>query len=373
MSSNPLDCCTSCCPTETTTSIPGIQGQTAYTFTTDPFIVPALGGNILIAVENTDWMAVGQTVFIPSAGLFTVFSIGSSTSVTLTYSNIVANTATGNSIAAGTLVTPGGSPGADGTNGSAAFSTTTTNFTVPAISGTATNVVVSSSAWMTIGQNIFVENAGYFEVTAKTDSTHWTGTYLDVDFNTFSGNVIGAGAQVSPAGPSLTSPVSIARGGTNATTVQNAITNLGLKKSPLTVYAAGTAYQFTNASAALTFGTTSPTLVINAVGTYVIYARVRVDYNGATFAAVRTGTLKLRRTNNTAADLTNATSSFKTDIITTLTYTLADIFIPITTYITTNTNDSISIFGDISVVPSAGSLDCVEAEIIAVRIFDQTL
>ena len=102
-------------------------------------------------------------------------------------------------------------------------------------------------------------------------------------------------------------------------------------------------------------------------------AKVRVDYNAATFAAVRTGTLKFRRTNNTAADLTNGSNGFKTDIITTLTYTLAEITLAPIIYVTTATNDALTIFGDISVIPTAGSLDCVEACIVAVRLFDQTL
>lgn len=106
---------------------------------------------------------------------------------------------------------------------------------------------------------------------------------------------------------------------------------------------------------------------------YLLLARVRVDYTGATFAAVRTGTLKLRRTNNTAADIANSTVQYLTDIITTLTYTLEVIDLPPIVYTTTNSDDSISIFGDISVVPTAGSLDTVEASIVAVKIFNQTL
>ncbi len=374
MSSNPLDCCTSCCPTETTTSIPGLQGQAAFTNTTSSFVVPAKGANVSVFVQNTSWMAVGETIFIPGAGLFTVFSIPNLANVVLTYDNIAANGGTGNTVVGGTIVTPGGEPGVDGTAGGNAFTLIAApGFNVPIIGATQTNIPVANSSWMTIGQEVFVQNAGYFVVVNKSDSTHFDGTYSDVDFNVFAGNNIVAGKQVSPAGPVLNTPLSIARGGTNATTVQAAITNLGLKKSPLTVYASGTAYQFTAVSSALAFGTTSPTLVINAVGTYVLFSRIRVDYNGATFAAVRTGTLKLRRTNNTAADLASGTSSFKTDVITTLTYTLADIFIPPVVYVTTNATDSISIFGDISVIPTAGSLDCVEAEIIAIRIFDQTL
>lgn len=141
-----------------------------------------------------------------------------------------------------------------------------------------------------------------------------------------------------------------------------------LQNSALSVYAAGTAYSLTNTAAALTFGTTSPSLTITDPGTYLLLARVRVDYNGATFAAVRNVTLKLRRTNNTAADLTNASTGFKTAVVTTVTYTADDAVIPPVIYTTQNSNDIISIFGSIDTGPTAGSIDCVEAEIIAIKI-----
>lgn len=138
--------------------------------------------------------------------------------------------------------------------------------------------------------------------------------------------------------------------------------------STATVYAAGTAYSLTTTPALLTFGTTSPSLTLNEPGTYLLLARVRLDYNGATFAAVRTVTLKLRRTNNTAADLTNGATSLLTDIITTKTLTMMDDELPHLIYTTANNNDIIQIFGDVGVAPTAGSLDAVEAEIIAIKL-----
>jgi hypothetical protein len=136
----------------------------------------------------------------------------------------------------------------------------------------------------------------------------------------------------------------------------------------LSVYASGTAYSLTNSSTLLNFGTTDPTLVINQAGTYLIMARVRVDYNSSTFAAVRTATFKLRRTNNTAADLTGSSTSAKTDIITALSYTMGIYALPPVFYTTTNTDDSIDLMGMINTVPTAGSLDCVEASIVAIRL-----
>lgn len=140
-----------------------------------------------------------------------------------------------------------------------------------------------------------------------------------------------------------------------------------LPANQLSVNAAGTAYSLTATPAALDFGTTDPSLTITAPGSYLLLARARLDYSGATFAAVRTATLKLRRTNNTAADLTNGSVAAKTDIITTLTYTMATISWWVV-YTTANSDDAITIFGDVSVLPSAGSLDAMEASIVAIRL-----
>lgn len=134
------------------------------------------------------------------------------------------------------------------------------------------------------------------------------------------------------------------------------------------VYASGTAYSLTNTAALLDFGTTDPSLTLTSPGTYLITARVRTDNNAATFAAVRNVTLKLRRTNNTAADLTNASTTFKTQVITALTFTNPTAIIPNIIYTTVNSNDIIQLFGSIDIVPTAGSIDAVESEIIAIKL-----
>ena len=138
--------------------------------------------------------------------------------------------------------------------------------------------------------------------------------------------------------------------------------------SALTVYASGTAYALTNTAALLDFGTTDPSLTITQPGTYLILARAELDYNGATFAASRTVTLKLRRTNNTAADITNSPLVAKTEVTTTVTATFGDFVLPPVIYTTANNNDIIQIFGDVDTVPTAGSLDASSADIIAIRL-----
>lgn len=122
--------------------------------------------------------------------------------------------------------------------------------------------------------------------------------------------------------------------------------------------AAGTTYSLTNTSAAVDFGTTDPVITITKAGMYEVEFRVRIDFTGATFAASRTVTIKARRTNNTAADLTLGSFQFSTGIITTLSATFIDqVFQLPDLYSTSNIDDAITIFADVSTVPSAGSID----------------
>lgn len=148
--------------------------------------------------------------------------------------------------------------------------------------------------------------------------------------------------------------------------LHGSVTNRGLIPYS-SVNSAGTAYTLTATAAALDFGTTDPSLTITSPGTYLIMATANIVYTAATFAAVRDVTLKLRRTNNTAADLTGGSVVTKTGIITTLTYTMQTPSWSVL-YTTANNNDVITIFGDVGVLPTAGTLDISAASLIAIRI-----
>lgn len=132
------------------------------------------------------------------------------------------------------------------------------------------------------------------------------------------------------------------------------------------VYASGTAYSLTNSAAALTFGTTSPAVTIPQPGTYLLLGRARLEYNGATFAASRLATIKLV---DGSGDITNATSLFNTDIITTLSYTAGVLELNPVLYTTTDAISTVTMKGLVSVVPSAGTLDVAAASIMAIRLF----
>lgn len=134
------------------------------------------------------------------------------------------------------------------------------------------------------------------------------------------------------------------------------------------IYGAGTAYTITATQAAVVMGTTSPVLVLDKAGIYRISARAQVRLAGATFAASRTVTVKLRRTNNTALDLPNGSGSIITGTTTTATVEGGSVIIPEVIYTTANINDSITLFAGIDTIPSAGSIQIVSASIIATRI-----
>lgn len=133
------------------------------------------------------------------------------------------------------------------------------------------------------------------------------------------------------------------------------------------VYAAGTAYALTATPALLDFGTTDPTITLAQTGTYLLMAAAGLKLSAATFVAVQTVTLKLRRTNNTAADLTNGSRAVALSIVTTITAGVDTCKLPPVLYDAT-AGDVIQIFGSISVVPSVGTVDVVSAEIVALRV-----
>lgn len=136
------------------------------------------------------------------------------------------------------------------------------------------------------------------------------------------------------------------------------ITLVGLGPgTTLSAYASGTVYSLTATPAAIAFGTTSPSISLNKIGRWEIEAVINVQYNAATFAASRTVATKLRDTTN-SVDLTNGSDTAATDIVTTKTISLTRTTMK-TEYTITAQPAVVTVFGSVSVVPTAGSLDCV--------------
>jgi hypothetical protein len=80
------------------------------------------------------------------------------------------------------------------------FTATTAPFTQVAGSTNTASIPVSNSSWMTIGQVVFVQTAGYFTVASLPDATHAILTNLGYPGNATNGTVIATSQNISPGG-----------------------------------------------------------------------------------------------------------------------------------------------------------------------------
>ncbi len=258
-----------------------------------------------------------------------------------------------------------------------------------AIAGTATVVTLPTA---TSKLPIYPQHITYTGPSAAR-----TVTYPDANFtvartdaaNTFTGHqtvegvtstgATGTGAFVFATTPTLVTPVLGAATGTSLNLsgltaslpiVTDASKNLISIATPTqAAYLTGTAYSLTNTSAAITGGTTSPTITVTDTGTYKVEFILSAKFVGATFAATKNMTLKLRRTNNTAADLTSGTLPTQATGVCT-TYTAAwGAFAWVGANYAATAGDVITVFGDIETAPSAGSIDITGGLIRMTRIF----
>ncbi len=175
----------------------GIGGTNSYA-TVSSFTQPAANGNVTVSVDSSSWMTEGQIVFHATGGYYQVETIPNSTSVTLKNLNYSGNASADATISEGKL-SPAGIAGSIGSSGFNAFTVTTASFTQPASDSTV-SITVGSTNWMSVGQTIFLENGGYYQVTAITNSTTATIKNLGYTGNASSGATVDTGAAV-PAGP----------------------------------------------------------------------------------------------------------------------------------------------------------------------------
>lgn len=126
-----------------------------------------------------------------------------------------------------------GTAGTDGTNGVNAFTTLIADFVVPAIG--ATNAIsVDNNSWMAVGQNLFIEGAGIFEVMIVGAGTHAVAVkYLNYVGNSNTGVTVFIGTKVVASGvqPSITDPLPVTNGGTGSASAAGARTNLAAAAS----------------------------------------------------------------------------------------------------------------------------------------------
>lgn len=141
--------------------------------------------------------------------------------------------------------------------------------------------------------------------------------------------------------------------------------------NPLSIYAAGTAYTFDDTVQLIDFGTTDPNLTINQAGTYLLMGRVVIEFAIVTPIADYTQlTLKLRKTNNTPADVNNSQTNLEISNISFTGNAEMAVTLPPVFYTTTNTDDIIQLWGGLDTLDYIeGSLNATEASIVAIRLY----
>lgn len=253
-----------------------------------------------------------------------------------------------------------GSPGAAGTNGTNgvnAFSIVQLNFTVPPINSSV-SITVNTNLWMTVGQNVFCAGAGYFSVSSTSGTTSVTLLYLNYSVNANSGNVINAGAQISPGGTqaAISVPVTIANGGTGATTQGGAQVALGLGQNATFINVAGLSQAITAVSTLIA----GATLTIPTTGLYLVQGFATVEFDAVTFSAQRTLTLKIV---DTTATQTIATANKTMQVVTTTSFPDVDYITPPQTATLTG-GDVLQLQISVSTINSAGTFQVLAGGII---------
>lgn len=259
-----------------------------------------------------------------------------------------------------------GAPGAAGTDGMDAFTTTTADFTSPADTTTAFTISVASSLMFVVGMDLIVgqgpgaalANPGPCAVviTAIPSPNAITVKNLRaVDESV----TVSSGALVAASGFLAATPVTIAQGGTNAITKAAAQTSLGLGQNSIVSSGAALAQAITAANVQVG----AVDVQIPALGSYELRAQVGIDFNGVTFAASRTITVKIRNITQ-AVDIVSGV--LHTQTVTTLSFPTHFLQLPPIRYDTAAVNDHLQLLVMIDVINSAGTLSVDSGSLEAV-------
>lgn len=95
----------------------GEQGVSAFTNTSATFTQPTQGGSVTVTVGNTEWMGVGEVIFIVGGGYYQVSSITDTTHVVLVNQGYPENAAPTTSITSPKFVATAGARGTQGGQG----------------------------------------------------------------------------------------------------------------------------------------------------------------------------------------------------------------------------------------------------------------
>ena len=190
-----------CCnPAFPSTQVPGPSGNNAWAVVTSAFTVPAASQNVTVSVNQTAGFVLGQNVYVAlstaTGANFTVYSINSPTSITLTALGFSGDVAAGSTIAVNSLMVPG--PGNIPVLSTVGFTTTTSSFNI----ASSVTISVVSSAPFIIGQDIFIGNRTQqlnAQITAIPTSTSITITPNQFPGDLLSGTI--ANGSIVTSGP----------------------------------------------------------------------------------------------------------------------------------------------------------------------------
>jgi hypothetical protein len=213
---------------------------------------------------------------------------------------------------------------------------------------------------MVVGQPIFVEGPAHFIVSSIPSTTQVVLEFKGYEDDVAPTTVIAVNAGVSP-------------GGTQANT-----TNVRIA-----AYATGTAYDLTLVSTLLNFGTIDPKVTLPEAGTWMIFARARIDYFNATYAAAAykevapTFTLELQETANGGGQLASSPTTFAMRDVIDAYFSAQTANLPAVVHIAAAVGDVIELWGKVSAFPTATSgtdeaIQAVEAEVVALKISEAT-
>jgi hypothetical protein len=246
------DCCNPCPPFFPPTQVPGAGGKpgangtngvNAYSIIANfqgiGFVVPSIGSSATVYVTDTGaWMGLNQPVFITGAGEYLVTAEASvnsnGTFVLLQNLGSAGNAVPGSTISSGNSISPSG---LQGTN---AYTTTTATFVTPAV-GYAATITCANVAWMVVGEIVFVQGGGYFQV-SSINTTNNTALLSNPGFaNTTAGATIPTGFGVGPSGTQGSLPLPAAQlfySNSLNVVLSNTLVNIG--STLVTLPAAGT-------------------------------------------------------------------------------------------------------------------------------------
>ena len=313
----------------------GATGQNGYGTTTSAFTIPSIGNTVVVPVASSSMFVQGQYVVTPGPANFLVYAIPNETSVTLQKLSNATDTNPGVDVATGSNISPAGEAGGN------AWSTLSSQITIPAVGNTVL-ATVDSTDWMTVGATVIMPGPAHFSVTTINSATQVTLTFLGYSPDLQPGNFIVNGSVVAPSGSQGPTPA----------------------PAPQSGYGTGTAYTLTASLAPMTFGTTQPNVTLPTAGTWVVMATAIYGTNNGTAQSV---TLKTAISSSTQGVLANST---QTNTATTGNGGSADgvdISVPIhSVYVTTTVGDTLVLQAAQTV--GGTMLTVNQASIIAYRI-----